>query len=63
MNIANSPGYHFHFINTEKNAGGHVLACQVEKVKVEIDYTDEWFTQLPADKAFYGVEISKEKYK
>lgn len=63
MNIANSPGYHFHFINNEKNAGGHVLACQVENVKVEIDYTDEWFTQLPADKAFYGVEISKEKYK
>jgi acetolactate decarboxylase len=63
MNIANSPGYHFHFINNQKTAGGHVLACQVENGKVEIDYTDEWFIQLPADKAFYGVEISKEKYK
>ncbi len=62
MNIANSPGYHFHFINNEKNAGGHVLACQMENVTVEIDYTDEWLTQLPADKAFYGVEISKDKY-
>jgi acetolactate decarboxylase len=63
MDVANSPGYHFHFINNERNAGGHALACQVKKVTVEIDVTDEWRTVLPDDEAFYNVDISNEAYK
>ena len=62
MDIANSPGYHFHFINRERNAGGHVLACQVTNVIIELDYTDEWLTELPADKAFYNIDISGDEY-
>jgi acetolactate decarboxylase len=63
MDVANSPGYHFHFLNDEKNAGGHVLACQVENVTIEIDITDEWYTQLPADEAFYSVQFTNDQYK
>ena len=62
MDVANAPGYHFHFINAERNAGGHVLDCTVQDVTLEIDYTDTWHTELPSDDAFYDVNMSDEKY-
>jgi len=62
MDVANSPGYHFHFLNAEKTAGGHLLACQPQEVEIQIDYTDRWHTQLPADSDFYNVDISSEEY-
>ena len=62
MDIANSPGYHFHFLNSERDAGGHVLACQINNVSIDIDYTDEWLTELPSDDAFYTIDISGEEY-
>jgi acetolactate decarboxylase len=63
MDVANAPGYHFHFITADRDAGGHVLECQVQKVTVEIDYTNEWSTVLPEDAAFYEVDISSDEYR
>ena len=63
MDVANAPGYHFHFITAARDAGGHVLDCQVQGVKAEIDYTTEWHTVLPGDDAFYQVGISSEEYR
>ncbi len=62
MDGANAPGYHFHFINEARTAGGHLLACQVQAVTVEIDYTNEWHTVLPEDDAFYAVEATSDEY-
>jgi acetolactate decarboxylase len=58
MEGANAPGYHLHFITSERDTGGHVLECQSQDVKIEIDYTDEWYTVLPGDEAFYEVDMS-----
>jgi acetolactate decarboxylase len=33
----NAPGYHFHFLNDEKTAGGHVLALVTRKVTVRLE--------------------------
>ncbi len=62
MDVANAPGYHFHFITADRDAGGHVLDCQVRAVTAQIDHTSEWHTVLPADDAFYGIDISTEEY-
>jgi len=62
MDVANAPGYHFHFITRDRDAGGHVLECQVQDVVVEIDYTDQWHTVLPGDDAFYQVDMSDDEY-
>ncbi|NQT74711.1 MAG: acetolactate decarboxylase, partial [Chloroflexi bacterium] len=62
MDGANAAGYHFHFITEDRNAGGHVLECQTQDVRIEIDYTDEWYTVLPADDDFYGVDMSDDEY-
>ena len=42
----NVPGYHFHFITKDKKMGGHLLDCQMENVKIEIDYTPEFHMAL-----------------
>lgn len=63
MDVANAPGYHFHFLTADHQAGGHVLECQVQDVTVGIDYTDQWHTVLPDDAAFYQVDISNDEYR
>ena len=62
MDGANAPGYHFHFITDERDTGGHVLECQVQDVRIDLDYTDQWYTILPDDDAFYDVEMSGDEY-
>ena len=62
MDGANAPGYHFHFITEDMNAGGHVLNCIPKKVKIEIDYSNEWHTLLPGDNAFYTAKMHGDKY-
>lgn len=42
----NVPGYHLHFITKDKKTGGHLLECQVQNVKIEIDYTPEFHMAL-----------------
>lgn len=55
------PGYHFHFINSDKSNGGHLLDCQVSKAKVEIDYISNFAVTLPKNDEFYKVDLSKAK--
>lgn len=46
MEGSNAVGYHFHFINSDRNAGGHVLNCKVKDVKIMIDHKDAWYVEL-----------------
>jgi len=39
----NAPGYHLHFVTSDRQNGGHLLDCETESVKIEIDYTPELF--------------------
>src|SRR5262249_43965491 len=32
MRGLNVPGYHFHFLTADRNAGGHILACEMQNV-------------------------------
>jgi acetolactate decarboxylase len=54
----NAAGYHLHFLTADRKAGGHVLSCQVQNVKAELDLTGEWSMVLPSDPAFYHVDLS-----
>ncbi len=62
MEGANEPGYHLHFITRDRDAGGHVLECQPQDIKIEIDYTNEWHTVLPEDQEFYDVEMTGDEH-
>ena len=57
----NVPGYHLHFISGDKKAGGHLLECQLQNVRIEIDYTSEFYMVLPESGEFYKADLAKEK--
>jgi acetolactate decarboxylase len=54
MKEVNAPGYHFHFINVDRSAGGHVLEYELKNVKIGIDFTPNLFISLPRHKEVYG---------
>ena len=58
----NAPGYHFHFITKNRDAGGHVLDCKIQNIKIEIDYTDQWHLVFPEDEEFYHFNMTADKY-
>jgi acetolactate decarboxylase len=49
MGAVNPPGYHFHFLSGDRKAGGHLLDCEMKKVKIEIDYISNFSMFLPED--------------
>jgi acetolactate decarboxylase len=63
MNGVNMPGYHFHFITQEKNAGGHLLEFRTKSVKIEVDYTSNFQMTLPRNQEFYDLKSSGEEGK
>jgi acetolactate decarboxylase len=53
----NVPGYHLHFIKSDRKNGGHLLDCETENVKIEIDYTSDFF-MMPLDSdEFYELNL------
>lgn len=60
----NVPGYHFHFLNKAKDAGGHVLGLATGEITVQVLTLDEWDIQLPMTDAFMqkslGADVSEE---
>ncbi len=61
MKGINVPGYHLHFITDDRKAGGHLLACKIKNVHVEIDYMNDFYMVLPEKDAFYNVNLAKDK--
>lgn len=57
----NVPGYHIHFITKDRKAGGHLLACRMKDVKIEIDYTSEFYMVLPETGEFHEVDLGEDK--
>ena len=60
----NVPGYHFHFISSDRTRGGHVLSLTVEEATCEVDVLDRWILQLPADhEGFSETDLSQDRSK
>lgn len=57
----NVPGYHLHFITSDKKAGGHVLDFVAGDVTAEFDDTREFFLILPDDNDFDKADLVKDR--
>lgn len=57
----NMPGYHFHFLDSARKAGGHILELKTSNVKIELDYTHKFSVDLPQTEEFYKIDLSKDK--
>ena len=60
-NGINVPGYHLHFINEERTAGGHLLEFNIKDPVVAIDYTYDLHMVLPRDEEFYKLDLAEDK--
>jgi len=57
----NVSGYHFHFITTDRSAGGHVLECRVAGGELHIDHEGDLRLELPPDVGLPAPDQSAEK--
>ncbi|MGE5365249.1 MAG: acetolactate decarboxylase [Bacteroidota bacterium] len=55
----NVPGYHLHFLKSDRSGGGHVLDFITGNVKVEIQYISSFSLLLPGNQDFYSLDLSK----
>jgi len=54
----NVPGYHLHFITTDRNAGGHVLDMTLAEGTIGVDTTKNFSVVLPSSGDFLTVDLT-----
>ncbi len=54
----NVPGYHLHFITSDRTAGGHLLDMTVTEGSVQVDTTTNFSMALPLRGDFWTVDLS-----
>ena len=60
----NIPGYHLHFISSDRTQGGHILSFEIAEGKCEIDALNQFFLTLPANtKEFAETDLSRDRSK
>ena len=58
MGGLNTPGWHFHFISDDRQAGGHVLNLSAEDIEVSIDQSDYFAMVLPDNEMFNNLDLT-----
>lgn len=58
MDNLNVPGYHLHFITSDKKAGGHLLEASLISGTLFMDQTDKMNLVLPETEGFVNTDIS-----
>ena len=57
----NVPGYHLHFLTKDQDAGGHLLDCDIEQVRIELAAAPRFLLELPQNQAFLQADLSKDR--
>jgi acetolactate decarboxylase len=57
----NVPGYQFHFLTKDRQAGGHVLDCSLANLTVQLDPTCRLSLVLPEEADFFRVNLEKDQ--
>ena len=58
----NVPGYHLHFLNAERSAGGHILEIALAAgTKIELDPTPRFALELPESGDFLDTNLAEDK--
>jgi len=61
MRGLNVPGYHFHFLTADRQAGGHVLDCVIRRSEVNIAKTAQFLMVLPERGAFQQTDLTQDR--
>jgi acetolactate decarboxylase len=58
----NVPGYHLHFLSSDKTQGGHILSFEVDSAECEIDELNRYFLTLPHGSSdFADTDLAKDR--
>jgi len=58
----NVPGYHLHFISSDRTRGGHILSLKFAEGKCEVDVLDQYSLALPSNtQEFAETDLSKDR--
>lgn len=57
----NVPGYHLHFINVHRDAGGHLLNCRLKRGNLTVDHTSNFHMELPKEGDFLNANLMKDQ--
>jgi acetolactate decarboxylase len=52
------PGYHLHFVDDERQRGGHVLACTGDALTVAVQRLDRLTVELPETASFLAADLT-----
>lgn len=52
------PGYHFHFLSTHKDAGGHVIDFAATNLTIEIDTLNEFTLEVPKVRGLHSIDFN-----
>jgi acetolactate decarboxylase len=54
------PGYHFHFLSSDRNKGGHVLECSAPQLSVAGCAINEMHISLPETEEFLKADLTRD---
>lgn len=58
VNGVNVPGYHLHFVSSDRKSGGHVLDFSAENASIGLDETSGFTMVLPDSSEFSGADLT-----
>jgi acetolactate decarboxylase len=54
------PGYHLHFLTSDRRAGGHLLRCAARRVLVQIQHECDFRVSLPENAQFLRADLTRD---
>ena len=56
----NVPGYHLHFLSSDRTRGGHLLECSGTQLRLEIQREGNYRVALPETKDFFKADLNRD---
>jgi len=56
----NVPGYHLHFISTDRTRGGHLLQCRGRDLRLQMQREGEYHVVLPETEDFLKADLGRD---
>ncbi|MBF0119702.1 MAG: acetolactate decarboxylase [Desulfobacterales bacterium] len=60
MESLSAPGYHLHFISSDRKQGGHLIGCDIHKTSIGIQHVPELSLRLPVTLDFLTADLSRD---
>ena len=60
MESLNAPGYHMHFLSEDRQHGGHLIECVLEKVRIGIQHVPKLDVGLPITLDYLTADLTRD---